>query len=288
MIETLNGTHETVNYKKDTHLRLYLNAKDEYYPLHWHNDMEILCPIKENYTAICSGNTYQLLPGDILFIGPGSIHELPAQPSGLRIIFQINWTAINNIHGIDSAIARLQPCCLVTESTMPTIYEQVHQFLLEICDLYQESPILMEASIYARAMEMLTLVSREVDKKRQNVSKSTPSIVHTRESMMELCTYLADHCNEDISLDDAARFTGFSKYYFERLFKEYTNTSFYQYLINCRISRAKQLLVNNHLSVKEISYRCGFSSTAAFSKSFRQATGSSPSQFRKMYGRDVG
>ena len=44
MIENLNGTHETVNYRENTSLRIYDNGEYEEYPLHWHSPIEILMP----------------------------------------------------------------------------------------------------------------------------------------------------------------------------------------------------------------------------------------------------
>ena len=58
--------------------------------------------------------------------------------------------------------------------------------------------------------------------------------------------------------------------------------SFYQYLITRRISYAEKLLSDSGMPITEIAFRSGFSSSAAFSKAFRQAKGSTPSQFRKL------
>lgn len=86
MIETLVGTRETVHHKTDTHVRLYVNDECEHYPPHWHNDMEILCPLSGSYTAICPNDTYVLRPGDLLIIGARTIHDLPAEP-GASVLF---------------------------------------------------------------------------------------------------------------------------------------------------------------------------------------------------------
>ena len=49
MIENLNGTHETVNYRENTNLRIYDNVEYEEYPLHWHSPIEILMPVRSEY-----------------------------------------------------------------------------------------------------------------------------------------------------------------------------------------------------------------------------------------------
>ena len=282
MIETLIGTHETVHHKTDTHVRLYVNDECEHYPPHWHNDMEILCPLKGSYTAICPRETYVLRPGDILFIGAGTIHDLPAAPEGVRIIFQINWSPLREINGMETALSRLSPCCLITPENSPAIHREIHRCLLEIRDLYLQSPLLTEASIYARAMEMLSLIARDRKSLPEAGDASRGRILQHNETMQQICDYLSDHCTENITLDEMASLAGFSKFYFERLFRDYTDMSFYQYLIFKRISLSEKLLMDARMPITEIAFRSGFSSSAAFSKAFRQAKGFTPSQYRRL------
>ena len=57
MIENLNGIRETVNYRKDTRLRLYNNVQIEDYPDHWHTPVEIIMPIENIYSVVVGGHT---------------------------------------------------------------------------------------------------------------------------------------------------------------------------------------------------------------------------------------
>lgn len=284
MIETLNGTHEIVNYKPDTHIRLYVNDECEHYPPHWHTDMEVLCPLQSTYSAICADTHYLLQPGDMLFIAPGTIHDLLAAPSGVRIIFQIALSPLREIGGLETVLSRLSPCCLITQDNSPLVHDPLHHYLLEIKDLYLQSPLLMEASIYAKTLEMLSLLSHskhlfsEASKNDEDRSR----VLAHNEAMQKICSYISLHCSENLSLDQVASSAGFSKFYFERLFRNYTDMSFYQYLLSKRISLAEQLLMDPAISVTEVAFRSGFSSGAAFTKAFRKQKGSSPSVFRKL------
>ncbi len=289
MIETLNGIHETVNYKPDTHIRLYVNDECEHYPPHWHTDMEVLCPLQDSYRVICADTAYQLQPGDMLFIAPGTIHDLLASPSGIRIIFQISLSPLREISGLETVLSKLSPSCLITQENASLIHDPLHHYLLEIKDLYLQSPLLMEASIYAKTLEMLSLLSHSkllfAESSSGNADRSR-ALAHN-EAMQKICSYISLHCSEDLSLDQAASFAGFSKFYFERLFRDYTDMSFYQYLLSKRISLAEQLLMDPAISVTEVAFRSGFSSSAAFTKAFRKQKGSSPSAFRKMQSSDL-
>ena len=68
MIENLKGMHETVNYKKDTNLRLYNNEQAEDYPMHWHTPIEIIMPVENVYSVIAGSRTIIIEPDDIIFI----------------------------------------------------------------------------------------------------------------------------------------------------------------------------------------------------------------------------
>ena len=46
MIENLNGIHETVKYKENSNVKLFINAEAEDYPIHWHTPMEIIMPLE--------------------------------------------------------------------------------------------------------------------------------------------------------------------------------------------------------------------------------------------------
>lgn len=68
--------------------------------------------------------------------------------------------------------------------------------------------------------------------------------------------------------------------WFRRMFKNYTGLSPHQYFLQLKIMRAKGLLRTTTLSVKEISYECGFESIHYFSRLFKQKTGLTPGEFR--------
>ena len=283
MIENLKGIHETVNYKKDTHLRLYMNNECEHYPPHWHTEIEILCPLDGGYSAICNHINYRLDTGDILFICPGTVHDLLAEPSGKRIIFQVGFGECHGFGELETALSLLSPCCLITSSGQAELYDRVYKRLLEITDLYLESPVMSETSIFARVFEIIALLGRNYSEP-SGEPQHTPSYRSKySEQMMGICGYISAHCAENLTLDQTAGMSGFSKYHFERIFKQYTGTSFYQYLTQKRLSMAEELLTDFSTTITEVAYRSGFSSGAAFARAFRLARQYTPSEYRELH-----
>ena len=65
------------------------------------------------------------------------------------------------------------------------------------------------------------------------------------------------------------------------MFNEWTGYSPIEYLRRLRVERARQLLADVDLSIKEIAQRCGFDDAYHFSKTFRQIDGLPPTKYRE-------
>lgn len=90
--------------------------------------------------------------------------------------------------------------------------------------------------------------------------------------------------NTSMTIEAIAEQLFISPQYLTRLFKRFIDDSPYKYLTNYRISRSKELLVNqSNLAIQEISLRVGFDSPSQFNYLFKQKTGQTPGQFRKLY-----
>lgn len=92
--------------------------------------------------------------------------------------------------------------------------------------------------------------------------------------------YINEHLNQDIKLSDLAALLDLSQFHFSHLFKQSIGTSPYQYLLQQRVERAKQLLKQSERSIAEIALVCGFNSHSHLSKQFRQLTGITPKTYR--------
>jgi len=74
--------------------------------------------------------------------------------------------------------------------------------------------------------------------------------------------------------------TGYDYSYLSHLFSESMDTTIEQYIIALRIEKAKELLSYKELTINEIAWELGYSSTAHLSNQFKKVTGETPSQFR--------
>ena len=103
------------------------------------------------------------------------------------------------------------------------------------------------------------------------------------EKFLFITDYISNHFSENLTLEEVASLAGFSTYHFARLFKQYTNSSFYKFLNQKRIEYAKSLLLDPELAVTEVAAQSGFSSLSAFLRMFKQLNLCTPTEFRSMY-----
>lgn len=92
--------------------------------------------------------------------------------------------------------------------------------------------------------------------------------------------YIDAHLEQDIKLADLAALVDMSQFHFSHLFKQAIGTSPYQYLLQQRIERAKQLLKQTNQPIMEIAFQCGFNNHSHLSQQFRRLTGMTPKAYR--------
>lgn len=284
MIKILNGVKETVSYDISRTLMLYDNTEIEEYPFHWHTPIEVIMPLTNGYhIELPSDVHYNLRENDIVFLRPGQLHKIYAQ-EGERIIFQFNINILNTLDDFEGFFKSSLPVVLITPENNPEIHEECVSLMKSIADEYLSNSPLKDAAVYGKLLQLLVLIER-------NSAKSTEVFSDVKRSkqkeyidkFVSITDYIKQHCNEDISLDDISEMSGFSKYHFSRLFKEYAGTSYYKYLNQKRIEFAEQLLLDPEINITETAVRSGFNSISAFIRMFRQIKGCTPTEFRNMH-----
>ena len=103
----------------------------------------------------------------------------------------------------------------------------------------------------------------------------------SRREVARLEEFIDAHLDRPITLDDMARLLGMGVWTFNRRLKRTLGRSAYAFVIEKRLERAKQLLRNRDLALKEIAAYCGFSDQAHMTRMFRAKLGVAPGQFRK-------
>jgi len=92
--------------------------------------------------------------------------------------------------------------------------------------------------------------------------------------------YIQDNLDQSLSLKEIARQVGISRFHFCSLFKQSVGVSPWQYVIERRIERAKELLKTSEMSLSEIALLCGFANQNHLNKHFRKLVGMTPKAYQ--------
>lgn len=286
MIKILDGIHETVDYDLFSSIRLYHNREAENYPLHWHNAMEIIMPVKGIYTIIIDKISYTIEPDDIFIIPPGTLHELVTPPpsfEGERLIMLFDYGLISHVNAIDSLFHTLLPYALISRSEYPELHRELFACLNEISREYDNKMPFTEAQLYSLMIHFFVAIGRANFDAGEKFPGITSGKQHEYvEKFMDVCSYITNHCTENIDVDDIAAVAGFSKYHFSRLFKQFTGVSCYEYLTQKRLIHAETLLMQPDIPITEVAMHSGFGSLSTFNRIFKAAKHCTPSEYKAL------
>lgn len=93
--------------------------------------------------------------------------------------------------------------------------------------------------------------------------------------------FIQEYHSTPIDWQNLARCCNYSYSHFRMIFKKSTGVSPNEYLLNCRLNAAKNMLTQTTLSCTKIAYQCGFPDNAKFSSYFKAKVGMSPKDYRK-------
>ena len=93
--------------------------------------------------------------------------------------------------------------------------------------------------------------------------------------------FIQQNCAQEIRLWQLADIAEMSPHYFCELFKKSTGITPYQYVLRCRMDRAKRLIRSPQFTVRQVAAATGFTDQSHFTKVFRRFVGVTPQEFRR-------
>ncbi|SHF81624.1 transcriptional regulator, AraC family [Fodinibius roseus] len=93
--------------------------------------------------------------------------------------------------------------------------------------------------------------------------------------------YIEDNIDKDLSLDELAAESHFSKYHFSRIFDAMVGETPFEFIKRVRLEKAAtRLRLYPDETVTKIAFECGFNDLAVFSRNFRDFFGKSPTEWQ--------
>lgn len=161
---------------------------------------------------------------------------------------------------------------------------QVHSNKKDISQQLSKIQKLNKFEQFKSFLEVMNLIAIADKRKLSSLINLKKYAGDEGKRMSDIFQYSMENFHKEISLHDVANIANMTPNAFCRYFKQRTNKTFVNFLIDIRIGNACKLLAkNNDLSVTEISYKSGFNNLANFNRKFKAMKGITPSEFRKKH-----
>ena len=277
----LQGRREYVTYLDDSSIRIWYSDIPWRYETHDHSAVEILLTLEGMVTYTIEDKIYQVRKGEILIVPPDTLHSLTMGEGSSRYLFLFESDAIMTMRDIKSmAMYFHKPFHLRDGSDA---HVRIRELLLRAREAYEKRDMMWNTMCYSCILRVYATLGQRY---LSGIKPRTGEAVRNMDSEVinAVMTYINNHYREELSLEDVAKFAGFSRYYFSRSFKRQTGYSFKDYLCQKRLQVAMDLLIRTNRSMRDVAVESGFGSVATFNRVFREKKGCTPTQYRAIYG----
>ena len=145
---------------------------------------------------------------------------------------------------------------------------------------YNEQELVFAVEDAIRQVTARQLSHRPVEEAAAPALQEEDADIRTSLIRAQVQAFIEAHYREDISMQDAAAALRYSDAYFCKLFKQCFKVNFSAYLNEYRVEKARQLIADPRISLKDISTACGYSDSNYFTRVFKRLTGQTPSEYR--------
>lgn len=237
---------------------------------HWHENIEILCVTKGEIIVMSDSNVITASKGDIVFINSNNVHHIHTNEHESEYDCLIIDRKFCSDHGLD--IDEIIFESLVSDSHIIHRFRGIKE---EFCSKKVHHKIVIKSLV----VDLLIQLYRNY--RITETALSHRSSTEKKTIIKKAIKYIQDNYQSSITVGHIADEVGLSKYYFCRIFKEFTGTTTVNYINILRSEQAKKLLQEGTYRVEEVANLCGFENLSYFTKTYKKYMGVLPSHVKK-------
>ncbi len=245
-----------------------------------HSAVEIILPHRGVSVYHLPDQIRHVNPGEVLIIPPHMPHALTESKDTLRYLLLFEPEPLKAMMDLDTISDVLRHPIYLHDNS--EAQQRASELLMQTVNCYMQREPFWNTRCYAYLLQLYAYLG-QLYQRQTNPAQPQGQRIDTA-IMNSALTYINEHYQEELSLEDVASFAGFSRYYFSRLFKQFCGMSFPEYLAQKRLKAAVSMLVSTGMPMQEIAAASGFGSVATFNRAFRKSKNCTPSQFRAIYG----
>ena len=246
--------------------------------LHYHNYYELVILEEGNIEYICDSTCVHPKAGDILLIPPGMFHmsKIGCEETNYkRHVFYLYPDAFDGF-GCEALVGFLKEASkgIAVFSPLDKNRSMIFSLLHQLSQaLEQETKPNYQALAKGLVLQIFFLIN-ESNSILQDHESTLP------ENFLAIKQYMEQNFIEISSVKEVADHFFYSREYISRLFRQYLNTSVSNYIKALRITYS-QRMIEQGCSISEACYQSGFENMSTFIRTFRNISGTTPSEYRK-------
>ncbi len=259
--------------------------------LNWHEHLEMIIPVTGSGRFRLGEQVMDFSPGDLLLVDNQKMHgmqDLSGDHKSLVIFFMPE--LIYRMGSFQCDAAFLSPFFERADSALPVVRGNdpqnagIHASILELVKTYLSIDAAEDKQVACK-LQLLQILHglRKHFRVQGTVSPGYAKQQQRVQRLKRLFDFLNQHYAQKLRVAEAASMVGMSETRFKDFFKRTTGTTFAQYVIQFRLSRATQLLCDTDMSVAEIALQTGFCDQSHFDNRFKESFEVSPKEYRQRH-----
>ena len=266
--------HQSENtFRSEFSSRVY-SGEDEFEPLHFHKNFEMIIVISGRCRCMLGGKEYDAREGEAIFICPFQIHGFTLEKDSVvrRITFHEHL-----ILTLSQTLDGRRPQCpvfLLSDSLRRFCLDRLESLFGKesgMCQRINPSDLRMQVKGF------LYMLGGEFVAKAELCATPTSDTV-----TMAVAQYISENFRSNVTLQDVAREKGYNYQYLSRIFNRVMGMSFKKMLNLYRLENAYALLQDTDKSISEICFESGFQSIRSFNQVCRETYGMSPKELKRL------
>lgn len=230
---------------------------------HWHENVELLCFLSGSCTLLCDAEQFPMRAGELAVINVNRLHAAYTDGSVCRYYCLIPSSAF--LEKIGLPVGKLTFAQKLDASAFLPLFERLFEE-------NQRGDVHFKPLCTGLCVQLMSSLAREH-------ARIAPAPSPSRMERVKVgLGFLRESFRESVSVDEVAAAAGLSKYYFCRLFREYTGMSVIDYLNRLRCEEARRLLTSGRYNVSQSAQLAGFNNLSYFTKTYQLKMGCLPSR----------
>ncbi|KAA8486297.1 AraC-like DNA-binding protein [Arcticibacter tournemirensis] len=257
---------------------------------HYHPELEIQYVIKGEGVRFIGDNISNFSSGELILLGENLPHTWRCNETYFQPNSQLEVEAIV-IHFLPDCLGK-DLLNLPEAYLIPKLFEKAKQGMVIQGKTREKLSKLLFSAINAtnldRIIVLLSILKTLAETNEYStITTSQHTFTQSSESdnirLNKVYNYTLSHYKKEISLEEISSLSNLSVTSFCRYFKLMTKKTYYDFLIEIRISHACRALIEDKLPTEVICFECGFNNVSNFYRHFKKVTGITPLDYKRTY-----